>query len=124
MQIIILLMIFLKMNEGTWPIINNYCLNNNNLSSLKTNYKKFDTIVQPINMLDLFCIKYEILYGCSNCSLPENKTKLYQPFIEVTLEDLENDIDLSKIINYKFLNYTSLCQKCSYNEEKKYNTKF
>ena len=112
------------MNEGTWPIINNYCLNNNNLSSLKTNYKKFDTIVQPINMLDLFCIKYEILYGCSNCSLPENKTKLYQPFIEVTLEDLENDIDLSKIINYKFLNYTSLCQKCSYNEEKKYNTKF
>lgn len=43
----------------------------------------------------LFYIKYEILEGFSNYSLPENKTKIYEPFIKVTLEDLESDIDLS-----------------------------
>ena len=55
--------------------------------------------------------------------MPENKTKFYKPFIEVTLEDLESDFDLSEIINNKFVNYNSFCQKCSYNNDKKLDNK-
>ena len=86
-----------EFKKGIWPIINKYSIKKNSLCSLKINYKKFDTIVQPINFLkniDLFCIKYEILEGYSNCTLPENKEKFYKPFIEVTLEDLDSIKDL------------------------------
>ena len=39
------------------------------------------------------------------------------------MEDLESDFDLSEIINNKFVNYNSFCQKCSYNNDKKLDNK-
>ena len=83
-------------------------------------FKLLDSIVQPISFLKnnfYFALIFETLEGCSNCTLPILKENFYYPFIEIYLNDLLSSKSLNSIINEKFLNISSYCKRCKYNEK-------
>lgn len=108
--------------KGIWPILNKYSNEIINFTNKNMQFKLLDSIVQPISFLknnSLFYIKYETLEGCSNCTLPILKENFYNPFIEIYLNDLLSSKSLNSMINEKFLNISSYCKRCNYNEEGK-----
>ena len=108
--------------KGIWPILNKYSNEIINFTNKNMQFKLLDSIVQPISFLknnSLFYIKYETLEGCSNCTLPILKENFYNPFIEIYLNDLLSCKSLNSMINEKFLNISSYCKRCNYNEEGK-----
>ena len=80
-------------------------------------FKRFDSIIQPIKLLsniDLFCIKYKLLKGCSHCQKSEIKYLYYKLFIDINLDNILKNNNLEYIIINIFENTKSVCEVCGY----------
>ena len=87
------------------------------LTSQNQCFKEFNTIIQPILLLkelDIFCIKYNILEGCSFCQYQDKRNLYYKPYIEISLDEIKNNLDLELILTNKFKNNYSYCNICGY----------
>ena len=109
-----------KLNAGIWTILKNTKIESCDLTTDKNKYKSFNSILQVINLLkniDIFCVQYNVLEGCSICKAPVNSTNYLSPSICVTKTDLLSKITIESLIKNKLANINSACINCDYKND-------
>ena len=55
-------------NGGIWKLFEKYQINELDLISDRNNFKQYSSIIQALNIfknIDIFCLKYNLIKGCS-----------------------------------------------------------
>ena len=89
------------LNDEIWKIFEQIISPNIDLTSEKSYYKKFNNILQAINLLkdkNLFFVKYNLYEGCSICTIANKKIKYLVPYMEIKENDLKLNIKLENIV--------------------------
>ena len=114
-------------SNSIWKLIEKYKINDLDLTSKKFNYRSLDIIVQPIKLLsntDVFCIKYKLIKGCSNCKIHKIEESFYTPYIDINIDDIINNNSLEITLGNIFKNTNNVYDKCGYDSKLKiYNEK-
>ena len=74
------------LNQGIWKLFDKYKVANIDLISEKSYYKKFNNILQAINLLKengLFRLKYNLYEGFTLCTIANEKIEYLDPYIEI-----------------------------------------
>ena len=105
-----------ELNNGIWPIISKF--KNNKLDLTKIGYKAFYTVMQHIENFrnkDYFCIKYNLIEGCSNinCTKTDIKIEYFSPSINYN-EEYWIQYEIPDMLDYLFRNINSYCVKCQW----------
>ena len=103
-------------DQGIWELFEKYKISN------KSYYKQYNSIIQALNMLkniEIFCLKYNLIEGCSLCTIAKDSIKYLSPFIEIKEIDLQKINILEDIIKNKLTNVQSVCPLCGYNQNNK-----
>ena len=109
------------LKNGIWELLEKYKSKKFDLCNEKTYYKKFNSFLQCINLLEEymnFCIRYKVTEGCSICKSPVTSERYYIPFLEISKEQLISKKSISELINNIFINSSNVCVKCGYDDEK------
>lgn len=100
------------LNGGIWEIIEKNIIPEINLTSEQNLYKKYNNILQAINLFkdnNIFCLKYKLFEGCSICTSNKESIEYLLPSIQIDEQNLKNKTILEKIIKVKLQNYQSVC---------------
>jgi len=107
------------LNHWIWKLFDKYKVEDIDLISEKSYYKKFYNILQAINLLkdnELFCLKYNLYEDCTLCTIANEKIEYLVPYIEIKESDLKLEINLEDIVKRKLTNVQFLCLLCGYDK--------
>ena len=108
--------------NGIWKILSDNKIPEMDLTSDLKYFKRFNSALQPINLLkdiDLFCFKYKVYEGCSLCKIPVESYQYLLPSIEINKEQLLNNISVESIIKSRLSNHQNACLNCGYDKDGK-----
>ena len=69
--------------------------------------------------IDIFCLKYNLIKGCSLCTKAKESIEYLSTFIEIKTLDLQNKYNVEDIVKNKLNNVQSVCPLCEYNKNNK-----
>ena len=108
--------------NGIWKILKDNKIPEMDLTTDLNYYKRFNNILQAINLLkeiDLFCFRYKVYEGCSLCKTPVESYQFLPPSIEINKEQLLDKESIETIIKKRLSNHQNACKDCGYDKEGK-----
>ena len=108
--------------KGVWKILEDNKIPEMDLTSELNFYKRFNSVLQPINLLkeiDLFCFSYKVYEGCSLCKNPIESYQFLLPSIEINKNQLLKKESIETIIKFRLQNHQNACKECGYDKDGK-----
>ena len=98
--------------NSIWKILTYYKIPEFDLTTDINYFKRFNNILQPINILkdtDIYCFKYKLYEGCSICQTPQELFQYLNPSIEINKDDLLNKRNVETIVKSRLTYYQCAC---------------